>query len=162
MKHHFNWNIWKFSYFLPFKFSTNSIVKRWHFPDNLEFKGYIVANVLLKSNFLSIYNNMTIKQQINHGAIQWHFLFHWPVSHFVNINLSPLLCYSLKTTNYEMRERKIFCILLYYIILYYIILYYIISYHIILYYIMLTYHVISMEVENHIFIWSRIFRHMYV
>ena len=51
---------------------------------------------------------MTIKQQINHGDIQWHFLCRKPVSRFVNFTLSPPMCYSLKITNYEMRAKTIF------------------------------------------------------
>ena len=48
---------------------------------------------------------MTIKQQINHESIQ-------RVCHLYNVNftLSPPLCYSLKITNYGLREKKIFCI----------------------------------------------------
>ena len=38
--------------------------------DNLNFKDKIVAKFLFRSESLSIYNNMTIKQHINHGAIQ--------------------------------------------------------------------------------------------
>ena len=36
----------------------------------MDVKGMIVAKFLLRSHFLLVYNNMTIKQQINHGAIQ--------------------------------------------------------------------------------------------
>ena len=32
------------------------------------------------------------------------------MSDFVNFALSPSLCYSLKTRNYGMREKKIICI----------------------------------------------------
>ena len=58
---------------------------------------------------------MTIKQQINHGAIQNvchlhndNFSFHSPVSHFVNFTPLPTLCYSL--TNYRIREKNNYCI----------------------------------------------------
>ena len=39
-------------------------LKSQNFPDNLDFKGKIVAKFLLKSHFPLIYKNMTIKQQI--------------------------------------------------------------------------------------------------
>ena len=52
---------------------------------------------------------MTIKQQINRKAVQWHFSFREPLSHFTNFTPSPPLCYSLKITNYMiLREKKIF------------------------------------------------------
>ena len=50
-------------------------LKYCNFQDNLEFKGEVVTNFLLRSHFLSIYNNMTKKQKLNHGAIQWYFSF---------------------------------------------------------------------------------------
>ena len=74
-------------------------LKRWNFPDNLDFKGKIVAKFLMRSHFLSIQNDMTVKQQIKHGATQklCHLLngtFHphltW--SHFVSFTLSLPLC----------------------------------------------------------------------
>ena len=96
-------------------------LKRWNFPANLDFKGKIVAKFLSRSHFVSIYKNMTIKQQTNHGTIlivchlhssiyKLHFSFHSLVSYFVNFILSPPLCESLKVTNYGMSEKKIFCI----------------------------------------------------
>ena len=55
---------------------------------------------------------MTVKQQIDHWNIQrvchLHFSSHSSGSHFVNFNLLPSLCYLLKITNDEMREKKIF------------------------------------------------------
>ena len=45
-------------------------LKHWNFPDNLDFKGEVVEKFLLRSHFVSIYDNMTTKQQINHGVIQ--------------------------------------------------------------------------------------------
>ena len=58
---------------------------------------------------------MTIKQQINLGTIQKLFHLHMAVfilfnSATLNFTLSPLLYYSLKIRNYEMREKKTFCI----------------------------------------------------
>ena len=38
------------------------------------------------------------------------FFIHSPQLHFVSFILYPPLCYSLKITNYGMREKKIFCI----------------------------------------------------
>ena len=40
--------------------------KRWNFSNNLDFSGKIVAKLRLRSHFLSICNNMAVKQQINH------------------------------------------------------------------------------------------------
>ena len=55
---------------------------------------------------------MTIKQQINLGAIQKLFsaVFILFNSGTLNFTLSPFLCYSLKKWDYEMREKKTFCI----------------------------------------------------
>ena len=64
---------------------------------------------------------MTRKQQINHGAIQSVCHFHNGIIYSINYvtlcqfyTLSPPLCYSLKLTNYGMREKRIFCIYDYY------------------------------------------------
>ena len=37
------------------------LLKRWNFPNNLDFKGKIEAKFLIRSHFLSIWNNMTKK-----------------------------------------------------------------------------------------------------
>ena len=73
--------IFEFNYFLAFRSSTNS----WNFPGNLDFRGKIVANFLLRNHFLSIYN-VIIKQQINHGPFN-------DIFHFINQShtLSTLL-----------------------------------------------------------------------
>ena len=70
-----------------------------------------MAKFLLKSHFLSICNNMIVKQHINHGAIQKVCHLHNGICPsvnlyhtFLNFTLSPPLCYSLKITNYGMRE----------------------------------------------------------
>ena len=43
----------------------------WNCPDNLDFdKGKILAKILIRKHVLSIYNIMTIKQQINNWAIR--------------------------------------------------------------------------------------------
>ena len=48
-------------------FDTSSIaLKPWNLPDNLDFKGKIVAKFLIKSQYII---NITIKQQINHRTI---------------------------------------------------------------------------------------------
>ena len=39
----------------------STALKRWNFPENLDFNGKIVAIFLIRSHFLSIQNNMTIK-----------------------------------------------------------------------------------------------------
>ena len=67
-------------------------LKGWNFPDNLNFKE----------------NNMTIKQQNNHGTIQKEYLSHNGIFHPIYLchTLSPPLCYLLKITNYGMREKK--------------------------------------------------------
>ena len=56
-------------------FFSNSMLpaiawKRWNFPECLDFKDKTVAKFLVRSHFLSISNNMTVKQHVNHGAIQ--------------------------------------------------------------------------------------------
>ena len=55
------------------------ILKRWNFLDKLDFKNKTLTIFITRSHFLSIWNNMTRKQQINHGAIQkvrdLHLLF---------------------------------------------------------------------------------------
>ena len=59
--------------------------KRWNFPDNLDFKGKIVANFLIKIHL----NNMTTKYQIKHGAIQ-------KACHLKNCIFYPIqLCHTL-------------------------------------------------------------------
>ena len=65
---HFNLNFWNQ---LCFSISILSSIalKRWNFPDNLDFKGKIVAKFLLRSHFLSIYGYMATKQQTNHGSL---------------------------------------------------------------------------------------------
>ena len=57
----------------------------WNFPDNLDFKGMILAKFLLRSHFLSICNNMTVKQHINHGAIQKVYHLHNSIFHSINL-----------------------------------------------------------------------------
>ena len=56
---------------------------------------------------------------------------------FLNFNLSPPLCYSLKRTNFGLREKKIFCICFIFCIY------------------TSAYHVISKEVENRVSCISR-------
>ena len=56
-------------------------LKRWNFPDNLDFKGKIVAEFSLSLN----------KQQINDGAIQKEF--HQPNGIFHSIDLCHLLSF---------------------------------------------------------------------
>ena len=51
----------------------------------MDVKGMIVAKFLLRSHFLSVYNNMTIKQQINHGAIQKVCHLHNGIFHYINL-----------------------------------------------------------------------------
>ena len=88
---------------------------------------------------------MTVKQRINHGAIQkvchlHNGIFHYSdVSHFLSFTLSSPWFYLLKITNYRMRGKKFFV-------------------HIAA----SAYHFISEEVENRVFRHNRIFRYMYV
>ena len=109
------------------------VLKRWNFPDNLNFKGKIVAKFLLRSRFFSIRINMTIKQQSSHGAIQKVCVSMY-LCHTLSILLSPLNN-SLKITNYGMRSNRILYIYIY------------------IYTTASAYYVTSKEVEN------RIFRH---
>ena len=69
-------------------------LKRWNIPDNLEYKGKVVAKFFLRSRFLFICNNMTVKQQINHGVIQKVYLMRNEIFHSINLchTFSVLLC----------------------------------------------------------------------
>ena len=115
-------------------------LKRWNFPDNFDFRVKILAKFLLRSQFLSICNNVTVKQQINHSAIQ-------KVCHLHNDIFIPLTCVTLsqfyfitslvlfiKNNKLENEKKKLFCI-----------------------YGCLS--AISKEVENRIFRHNFIFRH---
>lgn len=69
-------------------------LKHWNLPLNLDFK--IVAKFLLRSHFLSIYNNITIKKQINHEAIEKVSHLHNGICHSNNLcqfysMISPVL-----------------------------------------------------------------------
>ena len=71
-------------------------LERWIFPDNSDFKGNIVLAFLLRSHFLSIYNNITIKKQINHEAIEKVSHLHNGICHSNNLcqfysMISPVL-----------------------------------------------------------------------
>ena len=55
--------------FFSISILSSTVSKRWNFPDNLDFKGKIVAKFRL-SHFVLICNNMIVKQQINHGTIE--------------------------------------------------------------------------------------------
>ena len=77
-----------------------------------------MVTFVIKSHFLSIWNNITITQynSINNGAIQIvcglhkeFLLSHSPISHSASFTLSLFLCYSLKLTNCGMRGKNIFC-----------------------------------------------------
>ena len=131
---------------IPLFFSVSILpslaLKRWNFPDNLDFKGKIVAKFYCRSHFLSICNNMTVKQHINHGAIQKVCHLHNGVFFLLTcLTLSQFLSIpslTLFTKNYKLwKERKetFFCI-----------------------HDCFNYHVISKEVENRVFRHNRIFR----
>ena len=80
---------------------------------------------------------MAVKQHINHGVIQKVcYLHNVTLSHFLNFTLSPPLCYSLKITNYGMKEERSFE-----------------------YMAASAYHVVSKEVKNRVFRHNHIFRH---
>ena len=112
-------NVLKFSFWLKFleiqlffwHFDTSIALKRLNFPNNLNFKGKTVAKFLLRSLFLPVYNNMTIKQQITRGAIQkvWRLHNFHPIklSHFVKFTLSTPLCYPLKIKLWNERKENV-------------------------------------------------------
>ena len=119
-------------------------LKRWNFPDNLDFKGKIVAKFLLRSHFLPIYKYMTIKQKSMFKkyviCIMTFFIpftcvtlcqFH-PIT-------SPVLFIKNNKTNYRWEKRKLF-----------------------VYMTASAYHVISKEVENCIFRHNHIFGHTWM
>ena len=60
-------------------------LKRWNFPENLDFKGKIVARFLLRSHVLSICNDMRVKHHINHGAIQKWCRLRNGIFHSINL-----------------------------------------------------------------------------
>ena len=108
-------------------------LKHWNFPDNLDFKGKISAIFLTRSPLLSIWNNMTIKQQINYGTIQkvCHLhkdIFH-PIQlyHTLSILLYCLPCAIHTKKTMERQKRRFFVRMA-----------------------DSAYHVISKEVENYI------------
>ena len=116
-------------------------LKRWYFSENMNVKGKVVAKFLWRNQFLSLCNSwkpltiitkssifdiaavldpplnrLTVKQCINHEAIQKVFHLHNGIFHSINLchTFSILLYhlplgYSLKT-NYGMTEKKNFCI----------------------------------------------------
>ena len=55
-------------------FSTSILpsiaLKRWNFPYNLDFNVKIAAKFLIRSHFLSIWNNMAIKNKLNIGPFK--------------------------------------------------------------------------------------------
>ena len=83
-------------------------LKRWNFPGNLYFKGKIVAKFLLRTHFLSKYDNKATNQQWGHSKSWIHFSVVPipPVSHFVSFTLSPPFCYSLKMKETVEWEKK--------------------------------------------------------
>ena len=92
-------------------------LKHLNVPDNLDIKGKTVAGFLIRSHFLSIEINMLIKEKISHGTIQTVCHLHNGMYHpihlchiWISFTLSPPLCYSLKISNFRMREKKILCI----------------------------------------------------
>ena len=83
-------------------------LKRWNCPRNLYFKGKIVAKFLLRTHFLSKYDNKATNQRWGHSKSWIHFSFLSvpPVSHFVSFTLSSPLCYSLKMKETMEWEKK--------------------------------------------------------
>ena len=64
-------------------------LKRRNFPYDFNFKCKTVTKFLIRSHFLLIKNNMTIKQQLNHGTIQ-------KVGHLHNGIFHPIhICHTL-------------------------------------------------------------------
>ena len=68
----FNWNFWKCFYKLIFSISILRLIelKYWNFPDNLDFKGKIVAKFFQRSHFLSICNNITVNNKLTTELFQ--------------------------------------------------------------------------------------------
>ena len=75
-------------------------LKRWNFPENLDFKGKIVARFLLRSHVLSICNDMRVKHHINHGAIQKWCRLRNGIFHSIN------LCQSCITASHCIKGGK--------------------------------------------------------
>ena len=50
-----------FRLFFSISILPSIALKRWKFPENLDFKGRIVAKFLIRNHFLLIHNNMAIK-----------------------------------------------------------------------------------------------------
>ena len=67
---HFNGSFWKFNYISAFQILLSIALKHRNFPGILDFKGQTMAKFLIRNHFLSMQNNVTIKQRINHGTIQ--------------------------------------------------------------------------------------------
>ena len=86
-------------------------LKRQNFQDHLDFKGKLMAKFLLRSHFLSLYKNMTIKQQISHGSIHKKYVtcimpFLIPFA-YITLCQFYLPCVSLFTKNNKLwNERK--------------------------------------------------------
>ena len=113
--------------FLSILILPSTELKCWNFPDTLDFKGKIAAKFLLRSRFLSIFDNMTIKQQINHGVIQKVCHLHNGFFHFINLcNTLSILIYHLPCVVEE--KRRFYA-----------------------YMAASAHHVISKEIQNHIF-----------
>ena len=96
---YFNWNFWKINFF-SISIVLFIALKRWNFPDNLDFKGKIGATFLSLSLSLSLslYVNLTKKKkkkketknkQIKYGTVQkvcyLHNGFFHPIQLFVTL-----------------------------------------------------------------------------
>ena len=97
-----SWNVFKFFILIEifgnstiFQHFDTSIIalKRWNFPDNLDFKGKIVAKFLLRRQFLSTCNKAT---KINHSAIQRVCHLHNGILNSINLcHILSILLYHL-------------------------------------------------------------------
>ena len=81
---HFNLNFLVIQLFVSIFILPFTALKRWNFPNNLDFKGKTVAKFLIRSHFLSIYSNVTNKQKINHGAMQKVCHLHNDIFHLIH------------------------------------------------------------------------------
>ena len=78
-----------------------------NFSDKLQFKGKIGAKFLLRSHFLSMYNNMRLKQQINHGVIQKVSHLHNGIFHSASLFFTLCQFYSITSPVLLTNSKKL-------------------------------------------------------
>ena len=84
-------------------------LKRCNFPKNLGFKGKIMAKFLIRSHFFSnISKNMTIKQQISHGAMPKVCPLHNSIFHSIPFHSTCVtLCQSFSISSPKLVNKNI-------------------------------------------------------